>query len=167
MSLGGLAALAVRRGEIALALDLYAQSLAAFATIGDRAEEARILAEVAWTHLAHGDAAAARAHFLESVDAYTELASVRGVGLSLIGIAATEFVEGRPAIAVEIASAAEGYAAAEGIVNVYSEEDPGEGYVERARASLSAQDVALATEQGRRLTVAQAIKLSGGSPVIT
>ena len=167
VSLGGLAALAAGRDEIALALDLYAQSLTAFATIGDRAEEARILSEVAWTYLAHDDAAAARVHFLESVDAYAELASVRGVGLSLIGLAATEFVEGRPAIAVKIASAAEGYTAAEGIVNAYSPENPGEGYVERARASLSAEEVALATEQGRRLSVAQAIELSGGPPHIT
>jgi predicted ATPase/DNA-binding CsgD family transcriptional regulator len=167
LSLGGLAALAAGRDETALALDLYAQSLAAFATIGDRAEEARILSEVAWTYLAHDDAAAARAHFLESVDAYAELASVRGVGLSLIGLAATEFVEGRPVIAVEMAAAAEGYAAAEGIVNVYSEENPGEAYVERARASLSAEEVELATEQGRRRTIAQAIGLSRGRPEIT
>ena len=51
VSLGGLAALAVGRGDLGEALDLYARSLAAFETIGDRAEEARVLAEMAWTHL--------------------------------------------------------------------------------------------------------------------
>jgi predicted ATPase/DNA-binding CsgD family transcriptional regulator len=166
LSLGGLAALAAGRDEITLALDLYAQSLAAFATIGDRAEEARILSEVAWTYLAHDDAGAARRHFLESVDAYAELASARGVGLSMVGLAATELIEGRPLVAVEIASAAEGYAAREGIVNVYSEETPGEHYVEQARASLSAEEVALATERGRALNIAEAIKLIAGPSLI-
>ena len=56
LSLGGLAQLAAGRGELAGALDHYRQSLAAFEAVGDRAEEARILAEMAWTHLRDGDA---------------------------------------------------------------------------------------------------------------
>ena len=125
LSLGGLAQLASVRGDLAGALDLYRQSLAAFETIGDRAEEARILSEMAWTHLRHEDPALARRYFLDSVQAYTDVASVRGVGLSLIGLAATEAVEHRPEQAVQIAAAAEVYAREEGIVNVYSDETPG------------------------------------------
>jgi predicted ATPase/class 3 adenylate cyclase len=60
LSLGGLAQLASMRGDQAGALDLYRQSLAAFEAIGDRAEEARILSETAWTHLRHEDPALAR-----------------------------------------------------------------------------------------------------------
>ena len=160
LSLGGLAALAAGRGDLADALDLYGQSLAAFETIGDRAEEARILAEMAWTHLRHGEATHARRYFLDSVRAYTDVASVRGVGLSLIGLAATESVEHQPERAVQIAAAAEVYAHQEGIVNVYSEETPGREFVDQARAALADEDVARATEIGRRLTIKQALDLA-------
>jgi predicted ATPase/class 3 adenylate cyclase len=160
LSLGGLAQLAAIGGDLAGALDLYGQSLAAFEAIGDRAEEARILSETAWTHLRHEDPALARRFFLDSVQAYTDVASVRGVGLSLIGLAATEAVEHRPETAVQIAAAAEVYAHQEGIVNVYSDETPGREFVDRARAELSADGVARATEVGRRLTIKEALDLA-------
>jgi predicted ATPase len=160
LSLGGLAALAAGRGDLADALDLYGQALAAFETIGDRAEEARILAEMAWTYLQHQDAARARRSFLDSVRAYTDVGSVRGIGLSLIGLAATAFVEHQPERAVQIAAAAEVYAQQEGIVNVYSEETAGRAFVEQARAALTVEEVARATEIGRRLTIKQALDLA-------
>jgi hypothetical protein len=102
----------------------------------------------------------ARRYFLDSVQAYTDVASVRGVGLSLIGLAAFEAVQNRPGSAVQIAAAAEVYAGKEGIVNVYSEETPGREFVEQARAALSAADVAQAIEAGRRLTIKEAIDLA-------
>jgi tetratricopeptide (TPR) repeat protein len=160
LSLGGLAGLAVGRGELAGALDLYAQSLAAYEGIGDRAEEARIHAELAWTHVRAAAAVAARRHFLESVRAYTDIASVRGVGLALIGLAATESIEGKPERAVQIAAAAEIYAGQEGIVNVYSDQNPGRDFVDRSRASLSEEEVDRATELGRRLTISQVLDLA-------
>jgi tetratricopeptide (TPR) repeat protein len=160
LSFGGLAQVASIRGDLAHALDLYRQSLAAFETIGDRAEEARILSEMAWTHLRHEDPALARRYFFDSVQAYSDVASVRGVGLSLIGLAATEAVEQRPETAVQIAAAAEVYAQQEGIVNVYSDETPGQEFVDRARASLSAEDVERAAEIGQGLTIKEAVDLA-------
>ena len=160
LSLGGLAQLRSIEGDLAGALDLYRQSLEAFEAVGDRAEEARIVSEMAWVHLQQGDAALARSAFLDSVRAYGDVASVRGVGLSLIGLAATEAVEGRPETAVRIAAAAEVYAAEEGIVNVYSDETPGREYVEQARAALSADEVDGATDAGRRLTIEEALGLA-------
>ncbi len=160
LSLGGLAQLASVRGDLAGALDLYRQSLAAFEAVGDRAEEARILSEMAWTHLRHEEPALARRYFFDSVQAYDDVASVRGVGLSLIGLAATEAVERRPETAVQIAAAAEVYAQQEGIVNVYSDETPGREFVEQARAALSAEDAARATDVGRRLTIKEALHLA-------
>jgi predicted ATPase/class 3 adenylate cyclase len=160
MSLGGLARLASGRGDLAGALELYRQSLVAYEAIGDRAEEARILAELAWTHLRNEDPALARRYFLDSVQAYTDVASVRGVGLSLIGLAATEAVEHRPEAAVQIAAAAEVYAQQEGIVNVYTDEKPGREIIDQARTALSAEDVAHATEVGRRLTIDEALDLA-------
>jgi hypothetical protein len=153
LSFGGLAGLAARRSDLANALDLYGQALAAFETIGDRAE-------IAWTYLRYRDAAHARRYFLDSARAYTDVASVRGVGLALIGLAATELVEHRPERAVQIAAAAEVYAHKEGIVNVYSEETPGREFVGQARAALSDEEVALATEIGRGLTIKQALDLA-------
>jgi predicted ATPase len=160
LSLGGLAQLAAGAGDLAEALGLYRQSLAAFEVVGDRAEEARILSEMAWAQLQHEDRVRARRCFLDSVQAYTDVASVRGVGLSLIGLAAIEAVENRPARAVQIAAAAEVYAQQEGIVNVYSDETPGREFVDQARAALSARDVAHATEAGGRLTINEALDLA-------
>ena len=160
LSLGGLAQLASSRGDLADALDLYRESLAAFESIGDRAEEARILSEMAWTHLLHDDPMLARRNFLDSVAAYNDVASVRGVGLSLIGLAATEAVEHRPGNAVQIAAAAEVYAHQEGIVNIYSDETPGREFVDQARAALSVEEVMHATEVGGKLTIDEALRLA-------
>jgi predicted ATPase len=160
MSLGGLAQLAAAGGDIEKALDLYRRSLAAFETIGDRGEEARILSEMAWTHLASGDTGVARGFFFESVQAHTDIASVRGAGQSLIGLAAVEAVEHRPERAVQIAAAAEVYGQEEGVVVVYSDETPGREIVEQARASVSSDELARATEIGRRLTIEEVLDLA-------
>jgi predicted ATPase/class 3 adenylate cyclase len=160
LSLGGLAGLAALRGDLSRALDLYRQSLAAFEAIGDRAEEARILSETAWTHLRNDDPTVARRYFLASAQAYDDVASVRGVGLSLIGLASVEAIEQRSEAAVRIAAAAEVYAQQEGIVNVYSDDKPGREFVDQARAALSADEVARATEAGRRLTIGEALDLA-------
>jgi tetratricopeptide (TPR) repeat protein len=118
VSLGGLAQLAAMRGDLKESLDLYRRSLDAFEAVGDRAEEARILSETAWIYLRHGDIAQARRYFLDSVQAYTDVASVRGVGLSLIGLAAAETFEQRFENALKLAAAAELYAREEGIVDL-------------------------------------------------
>jgi len=146
-------------GAVGSALELYRQALAAFEAIGDRAEEARILSEMAWSYLRHTDSVLARRAFLDSVQAYTDVASVRGVGLSLIGLAATEAAEHRPETAVQIAAAAEVYASQEGIVNVYSDETPGRELIDQAQAALPADDAARARETGRRLTIKEALDL--------
>jgi tetratricopeptide (TPR) repeat protein len=160
LSFSGLAQLASMSGDLSKAVDLYRQSLDAFEAIGDRAEEARILSEMAWTHLSADDPVAARLSFLDSVQAYVDVGSVRGIGTSMIGLAAVEAVEGRPRQAVQIAAAAEVFAREEGIVNVYSEDVPGHGYVERAKAELEADEIDGATEEGRSLSVKEALKLA-------
>jgi hypothetical protein len=118
---------------------------------------------MAWTYLRDGDAARARRHFLDSVQAYTDVASVRGVGLALIGLAATEAVEGKPETAAQIAAAAEVYAQQEGIVNVYSDTTPGREFVDAARAALTEQQVARATETGRELSLKELLELARSS----
>ena len=61
---------------------------------------------------------------------------------------------------MRIAAAAEVYANQEGIVNVYSDETPGRQLVDEARAALSADQLARATEDGRSLTIKQALALA-------
>ncbi|MDP9226886.1 MAG: tetratricopeptide repeat protein, partial [Actinomycetota bacterium] len=157
LSLGGLAQLASLSGDLPKAIQLYQESLAAFEAIGDRAEEARILSEMAWTQLALVDSTVARRFFLDSAQAYVDVGSVRGVGTSMIGLAAVEVVEGQPLRAVQVAAAAEIFAHEEGIVNVYSEDDPGREYVERAKTELRADDLKSATEKGRSFSVKEAL----------
>ena len=115
---------------------------------------------MAWACLGGGEVALARRYFFDSVQAHTDVASVRGVGLSLIGLAAAEAVEHRPERAVQIAAAAEVYAQDEGIVVVYSDETPGRELVELARAGASANEAARATDSGRRLTIEEALDLA-------
>ena len=140
-------------------LELYRRSLAAFEAIGDRAEEARILSETAWTHLRNEDPALARRYFLDSVQAYTELASVRGVGLSLIGLAATEAVERGPRRPSDRRRGG-GVRPAGGDRQRLLRRDAGREYVDQARAALSADEVARAAEAGRRLTIKEALDLA-------
>jgi tetratricopeptide (TPR) repeat protein len=160
MSLGGLAQLAAARGDAEEALELYRQSLTAFETVGDRGEEARILSEIAGTHLAHGDTELARSFFFDAVQAHTDIGSLRGVGQSLVGLAAVEAAENRPERAVQIAAAAEAGADEEGVVVVYGAETPGSDLVEEARAALSPDELTRATELGRRLTIEEALALA-------
>ena len=61
---------------------------------------------------------------------------------------------------MQIAAAAEAHAQEEGIVAVYTEETPGSELVEQARASLSPDDLARATEVGQRLTIEEALDLA-------
>ena len=110
--------------------------------------------------MANHDPLFAHETFLESVRAHTDVGSVRGVGLSLIGLAATEAVEHRPEIAVQIAAAAEVYAGQEGIAVLYDEDAPGRAYLDRAEASLSADEVTRAKEAGRRLSIKEALDLA-------
>jgi tetratricopeptide (TPR) repeat protein len=152
LSLGGLAQLASLRGDLAGALELYRQSLAAFAAIGDRAEEARILSEMAWTHNQYKEPVHARRYVLDSVQAHTDLASVRGIGLSLIELAATEAIEQRPKTAVQIAAAADVYVHQEGIVNVYSDETPGREQRSRLTMSPAPRRLAAGSRSGKRST---------------
>ena len=115
---------------------------------------------MAWTHLAAGETALARRSFLEAVRAHTDIASVRGVGLAIVGLAATDAVEGQPERAATLAAAAEVFAQDEGIVVVYSDETPGRELVDQARDALSPEALAKATETGRSLAVDEALALA-------
>jgi tetratricopeptide (TPR) repeat protein len=161
ISYGGLAQLAGMRGEAATAIDLYERSRAAFEAVGDRAEEARVLGESAWIYLAQGDPDMARQRFRHSAQAYDDVGSAPGVGMSILGLAAVEAQDGKPKLALTIATAAEALAEQEGIVNVYSVDSPSHPYLEAAKATLSAEELAEADVVGRQLSAAEALALGG------
>jgi hypothetical protein len=160
LSLSSLALLRAMGGDATGAIKLYGHSLLAFEQVGDRAEEARVLTEMGGVHLGAHDAAAAKHALLESVRAHDDVGSVRGMGISLIGLAAVVAIEGRAADAVQIATAADLLASEEGILVAYSENAPGRQYVEEARASLSSGDLNEAEQGGRRLSLAEALELA-------
>lgn len=122
-TLGPRASTAVR-GEAESALGLYDRSLEAFGRVGDHAEEARILSEMASVLFSGGDAEAARERYCDSIRAYSDIGSVRGVGLSLLGLAAVASLVGRPEASVAIAAAGDRHAREEGIVNAAGGGEP-------------------------------------------
>src|SRR5689334_22764772 len=115
---------------------------------------------MAWTCLERGDTSLARRYFFDSVQAHTDVASVRGVGHSLVGLAAAEAVDERLERAVQIAAADEMYAREEGIVVVYSDHTAGRELVDHARAALSADALAQATEVGLTLSIEEMLALA-------
>ena len=131
MSLGGLASLAAARGDVTVGLELYRR-------VADCVRNVRRPGGGGADSLRDGvDASRRRPHavarrcFFDAVQAHTDIASVRGVGIALVGLAATDAVEGRHERAATLAAAAEVFAQDEGIVVVYSEETPGRELVEQ------------------------------------
>jgi predicted ATPase/class 3 adenylate cyclase len=161
LSLGGLALLASSGGDYRQAVELYELSLDSYATVGDRAEEARILDEMAWTYLKLEDTTAARSSFAGSIQAYQEVGSLRGIGLALFGLAAAELVEGSAYRAAQIAAAAERFSEEEGIVNIYAENHPAGTYVEQARGALHSGEVERSREEGRALALEDVLEMAG------
>ena len=156
---GGLGMLADVAGDHKAALAHYADALRSFETVGDRPEEARILDALAWSSLALDRTDDARAYFFQSFQAYDEVASVRGKGLALFGLAATEAVEGNDERAIALEAAAEVFSEQEGIVTVYP---AGSGssapeYLERARERVAPDERERLADEGRRWSVEEAV----------
>ena len=160
MSLSGLAKIHADGGNFDSAIELYGQSLLAFEACGDRGEEARVLSEMAWTALEGDDVDLARRRFLEAVQAHTDVASVRGVGMALNGLAAVEVSEGRFERAAILAAAAEGFISQEGIAVVYAADTPGQSAIDQAWAALPTDQSARARSRGQRLSVSGALNLA-------
>ncbi|MDH3306519.1 MAG: tetratricopeptide repeat protein, partial [Acidimicrobiia bacterium] len=160
ISQGGLALIAGLSGDLERSLGLYEQSLAAYETIGDRAEEARILGEMAWIYLNQGNIATARTRFLDAVVAYQDLASVRGIGLALIGLASVDVADEHFMRALEISAAAELFIGEEGIVNAYLEAPDGREYLDRAKAALKPDEIERALARGSRLSVIDTVRFA-------
>lgn len=142
------------------AIELYQQSLTAYEAVGDRPEEARILSELSWTYLAIKNTTAARKYVLDSIQAYQEVGSMRGVGISMNGLAAIESVEGRPVKAIQIASAAKHFAEKEGVVNEYGLNNAGKIYLDNAKKELSKEEIESAVKSGKKLSLREVLQMT-------
>lgn len=141
------------------AINLYLDSLSSFKAIGDMPERARVNSEIAWTYLALEKPDTARKYILDSIEAHLKVGSERGVGISMIGLAAIEAVEQRPRIAVMIAAAGEYFANQEGIAYTYGDDLSSGIYLENAKKELSAKEIETAKIDGRKLSVNEVLNL--------
>ncbi len=160
LSRGGLALISSILGNYDESIELYRAALDSFATIGDRAEEARILEEMAWVFLKVENVKEAHKYFLNSILAYEDVGSVRGIGIALLGIAGVESAENRPAKAIEIATAAQLFTEQEGIVNNYGEGFQGKVYIDSAKDKLSKEELEKAVASGRKLSLKATLQLA-------
>lgn len=159
-AISGLAALEAATGDRERAQQLYDEAFDHFHTIGDRPEEARILDAMAWNTLALDRIGQARDLFTASLRAYEEVGSVRGIGIALLGLAATEAVDGRPERAVRIASASAMFSQREGVANDYAMDTSAPRYLDPARALLDPETVERLEAEGRELSVEAAVRLA-------
>jgi len=160
LALGGLASIRAGSGDHEGAAALFDQALEAYGTLGDRPEEARVYDAYAWSRLAQGKELEARDLFLESLRAYEDVGSLRGIGLALLGLAATEAVGGKPLRALVIEAAALRFSSEEGMANDFAEQanSPAPGYLDQARAGLDVESRQECVEVGRVMTVRVAIR---------
>ncbi len=164
--ISSLAMLAVIEGEQDTAIELLHQSLGVFEAVGSRPEEARVLNELSWVYLEKRHTEVARKYFLGSIQAYREVGSMRGVGSSVLGLASIEAVQGRAQKAIEMAAAAEHFAAQEGIVNrMYADTNLGALYIDPARKELSGVDIENAEKAGRALSLKEVLQMAEDQPV--
>ncbi len=160
VSLAAMASLVASQGEVDKGLELYRRAQSAYEKVGDRAEEARVLGEMAWTYLAAGQMPSARRSFLDSAAASQDLGSLPGIGNSLIGLAAVFSADGRPETAVTLAAAADQLLHEEGVVVAYSADSHGGPHLDAAEAALTYEEISQAKNKGRALSASDALTLA-------
>lgn len=159
VTLSCLAQLRFAKGEGALALEHYHEALESFETVGDRPEIARVHGEMGWVALSMNRVPDARLSFVNSLRAYDEVGSPRGVGLALMGLAAAEASDGEANRAVMIAAAAEVMAGQVGVV-VEHPMGPGAGdQIEALRANFPGDVLESLTEAGRSLSPSEVLAM--------
>jgi non-specific serine/threonine protein kinase len=161
VALSALAQITFSEGDTRRALALYAEALVFEETVGDRPEVARILCEMGWTALAAGEPKTARGSFRKAAQAYEEIASARGTGGALLGLAAVDAAEGNEERAVRIAAAARAFSEREGIV-VDHPMDPGAAArIEALKASVPGADLDGLVADAAAMTPAAILALVG------
>lgn len=167
--LGGAAAsqlnlglLAFEEGDAVAARALYEESLALRRELGDRRGTASSLSNLGDLAFAEGEVAAARALYAESLAIVRELGDRRGIAALLDGYAA--FSVSSPDRATQLWAAAARLREAIGAAQALRDRARAQPMVEAARAALGEPGFRRAWQQGRALTLEQAVELALDDP---
>lgn len=152
-ALGGLAMVNIQKGNFQDGMDYYEKSIVAFTKTGDWAEVARLLSEMSWALISTSETERSKELTLESIKVYQEVGSTRGVGISMLGLAAIESLENRHYEAVLIAAAADGFAQQTGIVNDYGYSGQDRTLIDKSESKLDHGILEKAQNEGRRLSL--------------
>lgn len=162
LALSFLAQMTAARGETGRALELYSQAVSTFERVGDRPELARVHSEIGWTALAASRIPVAREAFRQSLRAYDEVGSPRGIGLALTGLAAAEAADGRAERAVTIAAAADAMSERTGVVVEHPMSPEVGSQVEVARATIGKELLTALVAAGRDMSPADVLTMIAG-----
>jgi non-specific serine/threonine protein kinase len=162
LALSFLAQMTAARGDVGRALELYRQSVMSFTRVGNRTELARVHSEIGWTALSASRLPVARAAFRGALRVYDEVGSARGVGLALMGLAASEAADGRAARAVTIAAAADALSERTGVIVVHPMGPEMEGHVETARATIGTELREALVAAGRAMSPGAVLTMIAG-----
>lgn len=152
MALSFLASMAFAKGDLPRTLALYRESEAAFGTVGDKPELARVQCETGYAVLVAEDLVEARRCFQRALRTYDEVGSPRGAGQALLGLAATEAAAGNAERAVAIAAAAQEMSARAGVVVEHPMAPGVAERIEALRASIPKEDLEALLASGRALS---------------
>ena len=146
MALSFLASMAFSGGDLVRTLALYRESEAAFATVGDKPELARVQCETGYAALAADDLTEARRCFERALRTNNEVGSPRGTGQALLGLAAT----------AQVMSAKAGVVVAHPMAPGVAER------IEALRASIPKQELDALVASGSAMSPAAVLALIAG-----
>ena len=90
---------------------------------------------------------------------FTEVGSMRGVGVAILGLAATEVIKENYYKAAKIAGTAKSFSEQEGILNPYSDNFVGKEYMDELESSLSVEEWKKVEAEWAKLTVDEVLDL--------
>jgi len=158
---------AYREGDYDAAQALYEQGLAGYRELGSRRDEFNLLHNLAHLARHRGNYQAAAQFYRQAINVNAELGEKVEVADALEGLAATLCDLGEARQAVLIFAASSSLRELVGVpISILNREDRAQ-QLAAARASLTEQDYDVAWQQGRRLSLAQAIALALNSALAT
>jgi serine/threonine-protein kinase PknK len=159
VALSFLAQMAFAKGDHARSLELYRDAEAAFESVGDKPEIARVQCEMGYVVLTASDLTEARRAFQRALRTYDEVGSPRGTGQALLGLAATEAAAGNAERAVTIAVAAQALSQRAGVVVAHPMAPEMTERIEALRASIPKQQLEALVSSGNALAPAEVLAM--------
>jgi len=163
-TLYGLGALAMARRDHVAALRHYGEALALYRAIDARPEIARCLAGIGWVALSRGDVELASSSLTESMRLSLATGRRLSIGRGLEALGALALARGDPAGALRLEGAWLAATEAAGEVSLASRAQI-DALHEAARQRLGPDAAAVATAEGRAMTMHEAIRYVAGTAV--